>query len=95
MIECTVCGRGTRRVVSPGRSHGKLVRGWVTHESYGCDTGCCGTIVRAEDANGIRCATEFDFGHSGDTETEARVEVEEAFPGVTFDLEASEIGCTW
>ena len=31
----------------------------VYHSSYGCDTGCCGHVVEAEDETGYR----FSFSH--------------------------------
>ena len=41
----------------------------VLHQSYGCDTGCCGHVVEVEDAPASfdRKTSTFDFGHPSPT----------------------------
>ena len=74
--------------------HGPLVKSWIEHEYYGCDTGCCGHVVFAEDAQG-------NFMHvGGDNENEWEILISEVlcfvanedFPNVPFSWEDSNAG---
>ena len=62
-----ICKNCYREITSEPKpydnTHGQLVKSYVQHESYGCDTGCCGHSVYAEDVNGNRCRSRFEFDH--------------------------------
>jgi hypothetical protein len=71
------------------RGHGPLVKVYVVHAFYGCDTGCCGHIVVAQDAQGNECQGGFEFMHpyEDDPQTWAQSLANHEFPGVEFSWE--------
>lgn len=97
---CVRCGRFLLGSVPNGRgikyppTHGPLVRAYATHASKGCDTGCCGYIVEAEDAEGNTCEGPFEFDHP-DNHDDARTWltslVDHEFPGVPIDFERCDV----
>ena len=66
----------------------------VLHSYYGCDTGCCGHVVRLNDEDGEQIG-EFEFTAAGSKEDRkawaiefAREKIEREYPGThTFDLD--------
>jgi len=95
----TICWRCDRPILHPGQGpsrelHGDLVKVYVVHAGYGCDTGCCGHRAVAEDSQGHECAAQFEFDHpsySDDFHTWARSFANHAFPGVPLDWEGCEV----
>jgi hypothetical protein len=71
---CPVCHRNRTSV--PGHEHtdapcAARLAGAVAfahHDSYGCDTGCCGIRYVIEAADGATLWSEFDFSHPDDLE---------------------------
>ena len=54
----------------------------VLHEGYGCDTGCCGHVVRFADGNKEKIGT-FEFSHcGGKTDAELREYADDLLRGV-------------
>ncbi len=80
------------------RDHGDLVKVYVVHDYYGCDTGCCGHKAVAEDGEGNVCQSNtFNFSHSYDQDHEefAKALAAEHFPDIPFswaDCNVVEVG---
>lgn len=71
----------------------------LNHRGYGCDTGCCGTVVGVEngDHDELR-RSEFNFFHGNETREEAEwtmraYEHELGLHGLAIDWEDVDIGC--
>lgn len=67
------------------------------HTYYGCETGCCGWIAYAYDADGVKLyESEFEFMHAYDDDE--RQEAEDfalaRFPGTRWNEEESDFHCT-
>lgn len=58
----------------------------ILHQSYGCDTGCCGHVIAVD---GVARHGDFKFDHpeGEDFETWARKLVELEYPGHSADLD--------
>ena len=65
-MNCDHCGRPIKSTSGSHNGHGPIESVWVSHGSYGCDTGCCGHTVYAADKAGNIIHEEFDFDHPWD-----------------------------
>lgn len=87
-----VCERCGREHYTPN----KASRPWcgayviVKHDSYGCDTGCCGHRIYLYDENSQEVDSAFEFDHPWSDQTKeefCRDLAEEHFPGIPLRLE--------
>lgn len=102
-MQTAICARCQRPVLNArvlggvgisAARHGPLVRAYATHAYKGCDTGCCGYIAQAEDAEGNTCEGHLEFDHPGrddDARTWMTSFVNEEFPGVPIDFEMCDV----
>lgn len=90
-----ICQR-CQRVVHQTEKHPhwcKAAYGYVVHDSYGCDTGCCGHGIYVCDENDKVMDYEFSFSHPDSEEGRqafCQEELEEHFPGILCDLSRCE-----
>ena len=96
MEECIRCGRKRQSVDTWQKlGHGELVKAYVVHHSYGCDSGCCGHSVIVEDVDGNECEEKsWEFAHPAapeDFETWARSLVDEVARGVPLSWADCEV----
>ena len=86
---CPECKRHIANVPNPVLQrdvHGPLVKTYVLHAFYGCDTGCEGHIAYAEDKDENVCQSEFEVGCPSrvDYKEWAKEVCAAAFRGVPF-----------
>jgi len=87
---CSECKRHLANVPNPvlrRTVHGPLVKVYVVHRFFGCDTGCEGHTAIAEDAEGNICESKFEFDAPyGESHKEFAKEFARShFPGVPLD----------
>lgn len=70
MMEPATCERCGRPILHPLPERNGVARHAsaviVTHDFYGCDTGCCGHRVVAVDCDGGELESRFEFAHPYD-----------------------------
>ena len=61
---CQNCGRPRHVDETEGRNvYETPLYGYVVHDSFGCDTGCCGHRFYLADLNGHVVCSSFEFTH--------------------------------
>lgn len=94
---CSNCGRArtSDHHHAPESAWIKAAYIYATHDYYGCDTGCCGFVLHAEDERGHEISvSEFDFMHV-DSREELEMELrnwatDHGRPDVPIDWERCE-----
>lgn len=63
-LTCKRCGRRRWSPETEDRTaHQRAAYGYVVHDSYGCETGCCGHWYILADRNGHEVSRHFEFSH--------------------------------
>lgn len=89
---CPRCGRA--RYTTPHANNcDQIKKVVVKHDSYGCDSGCCGHRIIACGENGEMVEEDFDFTHPYDESPKifALSLADRHYPGVELGWEECEI----
>jgi hypothetical protein len=94
---CAFCARPVQQRATDC-DHGQAVTSYVVHDSYGCDSGCCGHRIIGLDKQGQVVFSKFDFGHpyhstkdDGFWQEWAHMLARTLLPTATFDWEKSNV----
>lgn len=89
---CKRCGHWRKETES--QAHEELIEVIIVHSSYGCETGCCGHNIVAQDKNEDACSNEFSFIHpdfNEDYKIWATSLADNSFPTIPLNWEKCEI----